>query len=101
MIYIVTLLTVVLIAFGLVRQSITFPQEEWDWLLVRNIFYKPYFMLYGEVYAPEIAPCGDRGWTNLLVFCVLFLGALLRQFSKRSERIQQAMFHITVIKTWS
>lgn len=31
------------------------------WLLVRNIFYKPYFMLYGEVYADEIDTCGDEG----------------------------------------
>ena len=64
MIYIVTILIVVLISFGLVRQSITYPNEEFDWILVRNIFYKPYFMLYGEVYAAEIAPCGDRGATK-------------------------------------
>lgn len=30
-------------------------------ILVRNIFYKPYFMLYGEVYAGEIDTCGDEG----------------------------------------
>jgi hypothetical protein len=24
--------------------------------LVRNVFYQPYFMLYGEVYAPDIDP---------------------------------------------
>lgn len=61
---------------GVARQSITFPKvrkfqklinlailfkEKWSWLLVRNIFYKPYFMLYGEVYAGEIDSCGDEG----------------------------------------
>lgn len=61
MIYIITIVLVVLISFGLVRQSITYPNESWSWMLVRDIFYKPYFMLYGEVYADEIAPCGDRG----------------------------------------
>jgi transient receptor potential cation channel subfamily M protein 3 len=48
--YIVVMLLVTLMAFGVARQSITYPHEKWHWLLVRNIFYKPYFMLYGEVY---------------------------------------------------
>uniref|UniRef100_A0AC35TMW1 LSDAT_euk domain-containing protein n=1 Tax=Rhabditophanes sp. KR3021 TaxID=114890 RepID=A0AC35TMW1_9BILA len=59
--YHVTLLTISLLAFGLVRQSITFPNEEFSFILIRNIFYKPYFMLYGEVYAGEIDTCGDDG----------------------------------------
>lgn len=50
-----------MLAFGLARQSITYPDETWHWLLLRNIFYKPYFMLYGEVYATEIDTCGDEG----------------------------------------
>ncbi|CEF67884.1 Transient receptor potential cation channel subfamily M member 1 [Strongyloides ratti] len=60
--YIVVMLVVSLLSFGLARQAITFPNENWNWILVRNIFYKPYFMLYGEVYAPEIDECGDYAW---------------------------------------
>lgn len=73
--YIIVLLLLTLMAFGVglsiieiflkycfaARQSITFPHEKWAWILVRNIFYKPYFMLYGEVYAGEIDTCGDEG----------------------------------------
>ncbi|KAI6225690.1 hypothetical protein M3Y95_00723700 [Aphelenchoides besseyi] len=59
--YIIVMLLVTLMAFGVTRQSITFPHEKWSWILVRNIFYKPYFMLYGEVYAGEIDTCGDEG----------------------------------------
>ncbi|TKR93887.1 hypothetical protein L596_008261 [Steinernema carpocapsae] len=66
MVYIVTLLVVTLLAFGLPRQSITYPDEEWHWMLVRNVFYKPYFMLYGEVYADEIDTCGDEAWDKHL-----------------------------------
>ncbi|CAG9538250.1 unnamed protein product [Cercopithifilaria johnstoni] len=62
MLYIIVLLFVSMLAFGLARQAITYPNEDWHWLLVRNIFYKPYFMLYGEVYAGEIDTCGDRAW---------------------------------------
>ncbi|CAJ0596278.1 unnamed protein product [Cylicocyclus nassatus] len=61
MCYIIVLLLVTLMAFGVSRQAITYPHEKWNWLLVRNIFYKPYFMLYGEVYAGEIDTCGDEG----------------------------------------
>ncbi|CAI4229446.1 unnamed protein product [Auanema sp. JU1783] len=62
MLPILCMLSVALLAFGVIRQSITFPYEDWHWLLIRNIFYKPYFMLYGEVYAPEIDTCGDEVW---------------------------------------
>ncbi|KAI6207718.1 Transient receptor potential channel [Aphelenchoides besseyi] len=59
---IVVMLAISLLAFGVARQSITYPNEEWNWLLLRNVFYKPYFMLYGEVYADEIDTCGDEAW---------------------------------------
>uniref|UniRef100_A0A0N4ZLR6 Transient receptor potential cation channel n=1 Tax=Parastrongyloides trichosuri TaxID=131310 RepID=A0A0N4ZLR6_PARTI len=59
--YHIALLFISLLAFGLPRQSIFFPNETWSWVLVRNIFYKPYFMLYGEVYAGEIDLCTDEG----------------------------------------
>uniref|UniRef100_A0A0R3RIK4 LSDAT_euk domain-containing protein n=1 Tax=Elaeophora elaphi TaxID=1147741 RepID=A0A0R3RIK4_9BILA len=64
MLYIIVLLFVSMLAFGLARQAITYPNESWHWLLVRNIFYKPYFMLYGEVYAGEIDTCGDKAWDS-------------------------------------
>ncbi|CAM5999456.1 unnamed protein product [Sphagnum balticum] len=60
MIYILIIVAVVLVSFGVVSQSIRYPDEPWSWQLVRNVFYKPYFMLFGEVYAGEIAPCSDR-----------------------------------------
>ncbi|KAK6015233.1 hypothetical protein OSTOST_19344 [Ostertagia ostertagi] len=62
MLPILAMLFVSLLSFGLVREAITYPYENWHWLLLRNIFYKPYFMLYGEVYAPEIDVCGDEMW---------------------------------------
>ena len=37
-------------------QSIKYPNEDWNWRLLRHVFYQPYFMLYGEVYAPDIDP---------------------------------------------
>uniref|UniRef100_A0A915N0C1 Ion transport domain-containing protein n=1 Tax=Meloidogyne javanica TaxID=6303 RepID=A0A915N0C1_MELJA len=63
---IVVMLGISLLGFGLARQSITYPNEDWHWLLLRNVFYKPYFMLYGEVYADEIDTCGDEAWDEHL-----------------------------------
>ena len=59
MIYFVVLLLVVLMAFGVCRQAILFPNEPPDWQLIRHIFYQPYFMLYGEVFAGDISPDCD------------------------------------------
>ena len=80
MMYFVVLLGVVLIAFGVCRQSILYPNNEWDVGLIREIFFQPYFMLYGEVFAPEINPpcnpdcveygqCGEAPDGTLLVPC--------------------------------
>uniref|UniRef100_A0A0K0EJ92 LSDAT_euk domain-containing protein n=1 Tax=Strongyloides stercoralis TaxID=6248 RepID=A0A0K0EJ92_STRER len=59
--YHITLLTISLLSFGTVRQSILVNDQDWNWELLRDIFYKPYFMLYGEVYAGEIDLCTDEG----------------------------------------
>uniref|UniRef100_A0A8D8RA56 Transient receptor potential cation channel trpm n=1 Tax=Cacopsylla melanoneura TaxID=428564 RepID=A0A8D8RA56_9HEMI len=60
MIYFVVLLLVVLMSFGVCRQSILFPDSEPSWSLAREVFFQPYFMLYGEVFADDIdPPCGD------------------------------------------
>lgn len=60
MIYFVVLLLVVLMSFGVSRQSILFPNEEANWSLIRDVYFQPYFMLYGEVFADDIdPPCGE------------------------------------------
>lgn len=59
MIYFVVLLLIVLMSFGVTRQSIQYPDKEPSWSIARDVFLEPYFMLYGEVYANKIdPPCG-------------------------------------------
>lgn len=41
-------------SFGLSRQSIKYPNEEFQWESIKEVFLEPYFMLYGEVYADKI-----------------------------------------------
>ncbi|XP_029471791.1 transient receptor potential cation channel subfamily M member 3 [Rhinatrema bivittatum] len=59
MMYFVIIMLVVLMSFGVARQAILFPTEEPSWRLAKNIFYMPYWMIYGEVFADQIdPPCG-------------------------------------------
>ncbi|XP_055980687.1 transient receptor potential cation channel subfamily M member 1 [Sorex fumeus] len=74
MLYFVVIMLVVLMSFGVARQAILHPDEEPSWKLARNIFYMPYWMIYGEVFADQLdrktrihiyameinPPCGDN-----------------------------------------
>merc|ERR1740128_317250 len=87
MMYYIILMLVVLMSYGVFRQSLLFPNEEASWLLARNIFFQPYFMIYGELFAAEIDPhCGDKDepvcvpgrWLNpLLMTCYLLVANIL------------------------
>ncbi|GCB80040.1 hypothetical protein scyTo_0018001, partial [Scyliorhinus torazame] len=54
MLYFVVIMLVVLMSFGVSRQAILHPDEEPSWRLARNIFYMPYWMIYGEVFADQL-----------------------------------------------
>lgn len=96
MIYYITLMLVVLMSYGVFRQSVLFPHEEFSWFLVRDIFFKPYFMIYGELFAgdidppcgngtkpdgsfdPDMPPCETGRWLNpLLMTCYLLVANIL------------------------
>ena len=41
-------------SFGIIRQAVHFQDEDPSWFLVRNMFFYPYWMIYGELFADEI-----------------------------------------------
>uniref|UniRef100_A0A7N6BK31 Transient receptor potential cation channel, subfamily M, member 3 n=1 Tax=Anabas testudineus TaxID=64144 RepID=A0A7N6BK31_ANATE len=53
MMYFVIIMLVVLMSFGVARQAILNPNEDPSWMLARNIFFMPYWMIYGEVFSLE------------------------------------------------
>ncbi|XP_072379429.1 transient receptor potential cation channel trpm isoform X4 [Diabrotica undecimpunctata] len=62
MIYFIVLLLIILMSFGVSRQAILYPEQDPSWRIARDVFFEPYFMLYGEVFAGEIdPPCGGKG----------------------------------------
>uniref|UniRef100_A0A2K6FJT8 non-specific serine/threonine protein kinase n=1 Tax=Propithecus coquereli TaxID=379532 RepID=A0A2K6FJT8_PROCO len=57
MFYIVIMMAIVLLSFGVARKAILSPNETPSWSLARDIVFEPYWMIYGEVYAGEIDVC--------------------------------------------
>jgi transient receptor potential cation channel subfamily M protein 3 len=56
----ICILLVVLLSYSSCHQSILHPDREPSLSLVREMFFKPYFMLYGEVFAESINPPCDN-----------------------------------------
>lgn len=54
MFYIVIIMAIVLLSFGVARKAILSPEEPPSWSLARDIVFEPYWMMYGEVYASDI-----------------------------------------------
>lgn len=60
MFYIVVMMVIVLLSFGVSRKAILSPDEALSWSLLRDVVNQPYWMMFGEVYAGEIDTCaGD------------------------------------------
>ncbi|XP_013362001.1 PREDICTED: transient receptor potential cation channel subfamily M member 6 isoform X2 [Chinchilla lanigera] len=60
MFYIVIIMAIVLLSFGVARKAILSPREPPSWKLARDVVFEPYWMMYGEVYASEIDVCEEQ-----------------------------------------
>uniref|UniRef100_A0AAZ3PTT5 Transient receptor potential cation channel, subfamily M, member 3 n=1 Tax=Oncorhynchus tshawytscha TaxID=74940 RepID=A0AAZ3PTT5_ONCTS len=71
MMYFVIIMLVVLMSFGVARQAILNPNEDPSWMLARNIFFMPYWMIYGEVFADQIDRKPTRGGGSWIVPAIM------------------------------
>ncbi|XP_072134019.1 transient receptor potential cation channel subfamily M member 7 isoform X4 [Mobula birostris] len=71
MFYIVVIMAVVLLSFGVPRKAILYPNESPSWELAKDIVFQPYWMIYGEVYAYEIDPCANNTEEGAKQRCVI------------------------------
>ncbi|XP_039536198.1 transient receptor potential cation channel subfamily M member 7 [Pimephales promelas] len=69
MFYIVVIMAVVLLSFGVPRQAILYPNEEPSWTLAKDVVFQPYWMMYGEVYAYEIDVCANSSEDHARKLC--------------------------------
>uniref|UniRef100_A0AAY4EK94 non-specific serine/threonine protein kinase n=1 Tax=Denticeps clupeoides TaxID=299321 RepID=A0AAY4EK94_9TELE len=77
MFYIVVIMAVVLLSFGVPRKAILYPNEEPSWTLAKDVVFQPYWMMYGEVYAYEIDGKCPFWLTPLLQAVYLFVQYIL------------------------
>uniref|UniRef100_A0A8D0ARD6 non-specific serine/threonine protein kinase n=1 Tax=Sander lucioperca TaxID=283035 RepID=A0A8D0ARD6_SANLU len=80
MFYIVVIMAIVLLSYGVPRKAILYPHEEPSWTLAKDVVFQPYWMMYGEVYAYEIDGKEDEDgvWlTPLLQAVYLFVQYIL------------------------
>ncbi|KAM9858169.1 transient receptor potential cation channel subfamily M member 6 [Aulostomus maculatus] len=80
MFFIVVMMSIVLLSFGVSRKAILSPDEEPSWSLARDVVFQPYWMIYGEVYAFEIDPCDDGHPCPPASFLTAFLQAVYMFF---------------------
>uniref|UniRef100_A0A8D2LL70 non-specific serine/threonine protein kinase n=1 Tax=Varanus komodoensis TaxID=61221 RepID=A0A8D2LL70_VARKO len=70
MFYIVVIMALVLLSFGVPRKAILYPNEEPSWVLAKDIVFQPYWMIFGEVYAYEIDVCANNSEPHSQKLCV-------------------------------
>uniref|UniRef100_A0A4W5KNJ7 non-specific serine/threonine protein kinase n=1 Tax=Hucho hucho TaxID=62062 RepID=A0A4W5KNJ7_9TELE len=59
MFYIVVMMAIVLLSFGVSRKAILSPDEAPSWSLLRDVVNQPYWMMFGEGYPDEIDACAE------------------------------------------
>lgn len=69
MFYIVVIMALVLLSFGVPRKAILYPNEAPSWTLARDIVFHPYWMIFGEVYAYEIDVCANNSESQVAHLC--------------------------------
>ncbi|XP_077570184.1 transient receptor potential cation channel subfamily M member 7-like isoform X1 [Stigmatopora nigra] len=69
MFYIVVIMAIVLLSYGVPRKAILYPDEDPTWTLAKDVVFQPYWMMYGEVYAYEIDVCANNSESSVKGLC--------------------------------
>uniref|UniRef100_A0A3Q3KXC3 non-specific serine/threonine protein kinase n=1 Tax=Mastacembelus armatus TaxID=205130 RepID=A0A3Q3KXC3_9TELE len=69
MFYIVVIMAIVLLSYGVPRKAILYPHEEPSWTLAKDVVFQPYWMIYGEMYAYEIDVCANNSDPHIHPLC--------------------------------
>ena len=59
MLYFLTILMVVLVAYGITLQVLLYPNSSLNFNLIKGVFKKPYWQLYGELFLEELQGKND------------------------------------------
>ncbi|KAK7496878.1 hypothetical protein BaRGS_00011858 [Batillaria attramentaria] len=83
MAYYLIILFIVVTSYGVVRQAIQHQNANMSWSrTLRNVWFYPYWMIYGELFAEEIDPCEEAeegtcsvygAWLSPAIMCIYLL----------------------------
>ncbi|XP_070203392.1 transient receptor potential cation channel subfamily M member 3-like [Littorina saxatilis] len=82
MAYYLIILFIVVTSYGVVRQAVQYQDENVTWSRkLRNVWFYPYWMIYGELFAEEIDPCETDeancsiygAWVSPAIMCIYLL----------------------------
>ena len=54
LLFFIAILVVVILAYGVASQALRYPNSEPSWSLLLNIFYLPYWQMYGELFLEDV-----------------------------------------------
>ena len=70
--FFIAILLVVLLAYGVASQALLYPNSEATWYLLKDIVYKPYWQMYGELFLDELE--GKTTFWHYFPFLALLWG---------------------------
>ncbi|XP_067945042.1 transient receptor potential cation channel subfamily M member-like 2 [Watersipora subatra] len=89
--FLIVVLVTIILVFGVVTQAIIFPESVLNDVLIRNIIYKPYYQMYGELFLEDY----QTGFTSyllgfyLILTNILLLNLLIAMFSHKFAKVQE------------
>ncbi|XP_067944738.1 transient receptor potential cation channel subfamily M member-like 2 [Watersipora subatra] len=89
--FLIVVLVTIILVFGVVTQAIIFPESVLNDVLIRNIVYKPYYQMYGELFLEDY----QTGFTSILLgfYMILtnifLLNLLIAMFSHKFAKVQE------------
>ncbi|XP_072042106.1 transient receptor potential cation channel subfamily M member-like 2 [Amphiura filiformis] len=79
-------LSVFLVGYGVASQALLYPNQDFNWIAVKNIFYMPYFQVYGELFlevivdgqcdSEQTTPCPTKHPVALIMLAIYLLFTL-------------------------
>ncbi|KAH3733213.1 transient receptor potential cation channel subfamily M member 1-like [Dreissena polymorpha] len=59
---------VILLAYGIAAQGLLYTERSPSWAIIKDVFYFPYWMIYGEIFVKSIGVCdGDKACNSTRV----------------------------------
>ena len=50
----IVILVIFIVAYGVASQALRYPNSEPSWSLLKDVVYKPYWQMYGELFLEEL-----------------------------------------------